>query len=93
MQAGLPVLACTDPNSDIGKTAEEGEFGVRCESNDVRNFREAVEKILNTSFRPEAEAEYFKSHFATECAYDKIMKAAAAKSVEERKTEEPVAAV
>lgn len=32
MQAGLPVLACTDPNTDIGKIIVEGGFGWWCES-------------------------------------------------------------
>ncbi|MBR5539197.1 MAG: glycosyltransferase family 4 protein, partial [Clostridia bacterium] len=32
MQAKIPVLACTDPNTDVGKVIEEGNFGVWCES-------------------------------------------------------------
>ena len=40
MQAGLPVLACTDTNSDIGKVITEGYFGWWCVST-VRNFQNA----------------------------------------------------
>ena len=38
MQAGLPVLSCTDPNTDVGKIAIEGGFGWWCESNNVEEF-------------------------------------------------------
>ena len=51
MQAGLPVLACTDPNTDIGKVITEGGFGWWCESNDVRNFVEVIERTKTISAR------------------------------------------
>ena len=44
MQAGLPVLAATDPNTDIGKTIVDGEFGWWCESNDISTFKECLNK-------------------------------------------------
>ena len=46
MQAGLPVLACTDPNTDIGKVIVDGEFGWWCESNDVEGFDRVVEEAV-----------------------------------------------
>lgn len=48
MQAGLPVLACTDPNTDIGKVITEGGFGWWRESDDVGGFGESVETIVNS---------------------------------------------
>lgn len=45
MQAKLPVLAVTDPNTDIGKVIVEGGFGWWCESDDIKAFREKIEKI------------------------------------------------
>lgn len=45
MQAGLPVLACTDPNTDIGKVIVEGGFGWWCESDDVDEFTKIIKKI------------------------------------------------
>ncbi len=42
MQAGLPVLACTDANTDIGKVIVNGEFGWWCESNNSLNFKEMI---------------------------------------------------
>ena len=47
MQAGLPVLACTDSNTDIGKVIKEGGFGWWCESNDASQFRKNISHIVN----------------------------------------------
>jgi len=49
MQAGLPVLACTDPNTDIGRTIAEGGFGWWCESNDADQFVQLVNMALEAS--------------------------------------------
>ena len=46
MQAKLPVLACTDPNTDIGEVISESGFGWWCESNDAAKFKEIVEDII-----------------------------------------------
>ena len=50
MQAGLPVLACTDPNTDIGKVITEGGFGWWCESNNTENFSACVGEALKADF-------------------------------------------
>ena len=47
MQAGIPVLACTDPNTDIGKVIMDGGFGWWCESNDVEAFQSCIEEICD----------------------------------------------
>jgi hypothetical protein len=36
------VLCATDPNTDIGRIAEENGFGWWCESNDVNKFIDLV---------------------------------------------------
>ena len=46
MQAHLPVLACTDPNTDLGQVIQKGEFGWWCESNDVNTFLSIVREII-----------------------------------------------
>ena len=38
MQAGLPVLACTDTNTDIGKIIVDGGFGWWCSSDNIDDF-------------------------------------------------------
>jgi hypothetical protein len=47
MQAGLPVLATTDPNTDIGKVIMDGNFGWWCESDDVNAFCKQVNIALH----------------------------------------------
>lgn len=46
MQAKLPVLCCTDPNTDIGKVCVDGGFGWSCESNDPAGFTQQVQAAL-----------------------------------------------
>ena len=48
MQASLPVLACTDAATDVGKYVLKAGFGWWCESNDVCAFSSLVEKIINS---------------------------------------------
>lgn len=49
MQASLPVLACTDPNTDIGKVIVDGGFGWWCESNNVDAFNQIIAKAIKTN--------------------------------------------
>lgn len=43
MQARLPVLCCTDPNTDVGDVCQGGGFGWKCLSNDISSFCAAVD--------------------------------------------------
>ena len=58
MQAKLPVLAVTDPNTDIGKVIETGAFGYWCESNDSENFKRIVVEILASDLTEKRERSY-----------------------------------
>ena len=51
MQAGIPVLACTDPSTDIGRVIERGGFGWWCESNDTEAFSECVNRALQSDLK------------------------------------------
>ncbi|MGN8800411.1 glycosyltransferase family 4 protein [Candidatus Merdisoma sp. HCP28S3_D10] len=46
MQAKIPVLAVTDPNTDVGKIIVENECGCWCESNSVEHFNLAIKDVL-----------------------------------------------
>ena len=46
MQAKLPVLACTDSNTDIGKAIVDGGFGWWCESDDVNTFFDRIGEAI-----------------------------------------------
>lgn len=75
MQAGLPVLACTDTSSDVGKTLTEGGFGWWCESNDASAFSECVSAAVSAD-RNEMkilEQNYLDKEFSVRVSYDKIM--------------------
>lgn len=58
MQAKLPVLCCTDPNTDIGKVCQAGGFGWGCESNDPAAFGELVQKALSSDLQAMGEVGY-----------------------------------
>lgn len=46
MQAKLPVLACTDPNTDIGEIILKGKYGWWCESDQPTAFLQCVNRAL-----------------------------------------------
>ena len=48
MQAKLPVLACTDPNTDVGKIIVDNGFGWWCESKDPDAFLRMVHSALES---------------------------------------------
>lgn len=76
MQAKVPVLACTDPNTDIGKVICDGGFGWWCESNDSDTFKMKIEEILKESDIAEMqkrEYEYLRENFSVDVNYKKIM--------------------
>lgn len=76
MQAGLPVLAATDPNTDIGQVIVDGGFGWWCESNDVKSFEAAMEKALIVDRKQmyQKEFRYLEEHYTVEDAYEIIEK-------------------
>ncbi|MBE6532850.1 MAG: glycosyltransferase family 4 protein [Ruminococcaceae bacterium] len=47
MQKSMPVISCTDRATDIGRTIEEGGFGVSCFSNNAHSFRDAVLSLIS----------------------------------------------
>lgn len=75
IQAGLPVLAATDPNTDVGKVIEEGGFGFACESNDAIAFSACVARALaaDADAMREAGIRYLYENYTVEKAYKTIM--------------------
>lgn len=79
MQAKVPVLALTDPNTDIGKVAVKGGFGWWCESNSVEDFAKLVDQILDTDQSEidemkEEEFRYLVRHYSSSSTYEVIKK-------------------
>lgn len=58
MQAKIPVLACTDANTDIGKIIVDGGFGWWCESRNVCDFEQIVKTICDKTFDNMKNVEY-----------------------------------
>lgn len=74
MQSGLPVLCCTDPNTDVGDVAVEGGFGWKCMSNDVSAFCEAVDEAMRADLTKMGAAgkDCLMKHYTAEQSYHTI---------------------
>ena len=76
MQAKLPILACTDPNTDIGKVIVDGGFGWGCESNSVEDFDKLIDEAVKADTRilGETSYQYLQSNYTVGKGYDIIQK-------------------
>ena len=77
MQAGLPVLACTDNASDIGKVIEDGRFGLWCESDSVDAFHRTVRDMIDSADRrilSENARDYLLAHYTSQISYSIIFR-------------------
>lgn len=76
MQSSMPVLAATDPNTDIGHVMEQGGFGLWCESNNVEQFNKKLQQLYYSKVRREmgrnARA-YLEQNYTSKHSYDIIM--------------------
>lgn len=77
LDAGLPVLAATDCNTDIGDIIQEGGFGAWCESVGTEKFVCCVREFLDEDKRKQmglrARA-YLEQHYTVKQSYETIMK-------------------
>lgn len=76
MQAGLPVLACTDPNTDVGQVIVGGGFGWWCESNDAEGIKSIVCDISRKELTEESERswQYLLEKYNSRVGYSAIEK-------------------
>lgn len=76
MQARVPVLAVTDPNTDIGKVIVDGGFGCWCESNCVEDFNNCVNTLVNDydKYLKEDEFNFLSTNYSSSLAYEIIKK-------------------
>ena len=77
MDAGLPVLAATDCNTDIGTVICEGGFGAWCESVGTERFVCCLQDFLDADKRKQmglrARA-YLEEHYTVKQGYETIIK-------------------
>lgn len=76
IQAKLPVLAVTDPNTDIGKVIVAGGFGWWSKSDNPQKFADLIVNIIkqdNSNLRQNG-FEYLLKKYSVQKSYDVIMK-------------------
>lgn len=82
MNVGLPVIAATDNNTDVGQVIEMGNFGWWIESKDPEAYHEMLKKIFSLKNVEEVLKEksicssnYLERHYRTDVAYNTILQA------------------
>ena len=72
----MPVLCATDPNSDMGRIAEESDYGYWCESNSVEAFTAILDKMIHSDRKAMGEKgyEFLCKNYLVQNTYDAIMK-------------------
>lgn len=71
----MPVLCATDPNTDMGRIAEENGFGFWCESNSVEAFTAILDKMIAADRKVIGEKGYsfLKANYTVENTYGTIV--------------------
>lgn len=77
MEKGIPILSCTDKNTDVGNIIEENGFGWKCYSNDCDGFVNLINKIVSLDSTLLKEYgkkgnEYLNKNYSTSINYLKI---------------------
>jgi hypothetical protein len=72
----MPIIAATDPNTDIGRIAEENGYGYWCESNEVSSFVSCVNRMLDSDIIAMGQRgyEFMTQNYLVEHTYAQIMK-------------------
>lgn len=72
----MPVLCATDPNTDMGRIAEENGYGYWCESNSIEDFTRILDKMIHADRKSMGEKGYqfLKENYLVEHTYKTIMK-------------------
>lgn len=75
LECKMPVIIATDIISDMGPIAQENGFGYWCESNDVSNFTQCVEKMLQSDIKKMGEKGYMFlcENYLIENTYNRII--------------------
>lgn len=74
----MPIISVTDKSTDVGKIAEENNYGFSCVNSDVNSFTRSVNKLLSS---PNLVLEmgqnaynYLCKNYLVDNTYDKIIK-------------------
>lgn len=74
MSAGIPVLAATDTNTDVGQFIESNSIGVWCESTNPGSFRNALIRLRGMHIDKETVFKVLKSSYDVSVSYQTIIK-------------------
>ena len=76
LQYKIPVICATDPNTDMGRIAEDNGYGYWCESVKPEDFTALVDKMLKSDRKAMGEKGYqfLKENYLVEHTYGAIMK-------------------
>ena len=78
MEFGMPIIAATDKNTDLGNIIQSGGFGLWSESKSVEDFYFNVDKICNDKQLAKTMGingrKYLEENYTSENAYEIIMK-------------------
>lgn len=79
MEKSIPILACTDKNTDLGGIIIQGSFGWWCESRDVHDFTTLVDTICSLDSESltvtgNNARTYLEDHYTVGQTYKTIMK-------------------
>lgn len=76
MQVGMPVLAATDGNTDVGTVIKKGQFGHWCESISSQNFADLLPKFYAYEDRQvmgKNARNYLENNYTVKRAYEIII--------------------
>lgn len=72
----MPVLCATDPNTDMGRIAEENGYGFWCESNSVEAFTIILDKMIHSDrlVMGKKGYDFLKENYLVENTYGAIIR-------------------
>lgn len=72
----MPVLCATDPNTDIGRIAEDSGYGYWCESDSIEAFTSILDKMIHSDRKLMGEKGYafLKDNYLVQNTYNAIIK-------------------
>ena len=76
MENKMPVLCATDPNTDMGRIAEENGYGFWCESVRPEDFTALVDRMLAADRKEMGEKgyEFLRKNYTVENTYNAVMR-------------------
>ena len=75
LENSMPVVCCTDPNTDVGRLANENGYGYWCESKNPAAFTHIVNRMLSSDRETMGQRGYqfLQDNYTVDKCYDIIM--------------------